>query len=117
MVIDLTQMLGSAIADYIYSLEQSTAGAGAAWFREYFASEFYPYDSGTLKSVEGVSAHITTGFNQWDEVAEVGSINNSTGQNANAQNNNIASSQTQNSGASATTNTQNGNLSSFINNQ
>ena len=42
---------------------------------------------------------------------------NGNGQNANAQNNNIASSQTQNSGASATTNTQNGNLSSFINNQ
>ena len=42
---------------------------------------------------------------------------NGNGQNANAQNNNVASSQTQNSGASATTNTQNGNLSSFINNQ
>ena len=42
---------------------------------------------------------------------------NGNGQNENAQNNNIASSQAQNSGASATTNTQNGNLSSFINNQ
>ena len=77
---DLTQMFGTTIADYIYSLEQATAGAGAAWFRQYFPKDYYPYDPGTLRSVEGVSAHETVGFNQWDEEWEVGSINDSTGE-------------------------------------
>lgn len=64
---DLTAMFGTTIADYIYSLEQATAGAGVAWFRQYFPDAYYPYDPGTLRSVEGVSAHETVGFNQWDE--------------------------------------------------
>ena len=64
---DLTQMFGSTIADYIYSLETATAGAGVAFFRSLFPNDYYPYDAGSLKSVEGVSAHVTTGFNQWDE--------------------------------------------------
>lgn len=79
-VIDLTQMFGSTIADYIYRLEQATAGAGVAWFRKLFPADYYPYDAGTLKSVEGVSAHATTGFNQWDEVTELGAINHTTGE-------------------------------------
>lgn len=66
MLIDLTQMFGSTIADYIYSLETANAGAGVAWFRNYFPKSYYPYDHGTLRSVEGVSAHETVGFNQWD---------------------------------------------------
>lgn len=67
MLIDLTQMFSSTIADYIYSLEQSTAGAGVAFFRKMFPKDYYPYDAGTLKSVEGVSSHDMVGFNQWDE--------------------------------------------------
>ena len=63
---DLTQMFGSTIADYIYSLEQSTAGAGVAWFRKLFPKDYYEYNAGTLKSVEGLSAHETVGFNQWN---------------------------------------------------
>lgn len=58
MVIDLTQMFGSTIADYIYSLEQATAGAGVAWFRQYFPEDYYEYNAGELKSVSGVSAHV-----------------------------------------------------------
>jgi len=66
MCIDLTQMFGSTIADYVYSLEQSTAGAGVAWFRKLFPKDYYEYNAGTLKSVEGLSAHETVGFNQWN---------------------------------------------------
>lgn len=77
---DLTQMFGSTIADYIYSLEQATAGAGVAWFKKLFPKDYYEYDAGSLKHVEGLSEHVTVGFNQWDEEWEVGTIGN-TGQN------------------------------------
>ena len=68
---DLTLMFGSTIADYIYSLEQGTAGAGVAWFRNLFPKSYYAYNAGTLMSVK-TSKHITTGFNQWDEEWELG---------------------------------------------
>jgi len=68
---DLTQMFGSTIADYVYNLEQTTRGAGLAWFRRYFPKEYYSYDSGSLQSVN-TSAHRTNGFNQWDEQWESG---------------------------------------------
>ena len=64
---DLTQMFGSTIADYIYSLEQSQAGAGVAWFKKLFPKDYYPYNAGELLSVEGLESHDTVGFNQWDE--------------------------------------------------
>lgn len=70
-VFDLTQMFGSTLADYIYSLEQAEAGAGVAWFRKLFLKPYYEYNAGELMSVNA-SAHITTGFNQWDEEWEVG---------------------------------------------
>lgn len=54
---DLTQMLGSTIADYIYSLEQGTAGAGVAFFKRYFGDDYYPFDSGSIRSVEGLVSH------------------------------------------------------------
>lgn len=79
LIFDLTQMFGSAIADYLYSLETATAGAGVQWFKRLFPADYYAYDSGTLKSVEGVSAHITRGFNQWDEEWELGAISQNTG--------------------------------------
>lgn len=56
VVIDLTTLFGSTIADYIYSLEQATAGAGVAWFKKYFPEDYYEYSAPTLKHVEGVSA-------------------------------------------------------------
>lgn len=79
-VIDLTQMFGSTIADYIYSLEQGTAGAGVAWFRSLFPKDYYAYNAGELMSVKA-SKHIMTGFNAWDEEWEVGGISDTTGQN------------------------------------
>ena len=82
MAIDLTQMFGSTIADYIYQLETATAGAGVAFLRRYIDIDTYhPYDAGTLKSVEGLVSHDMVGFNQWDEVAEVGRIDINTGNN------------------------------------
>ena len=83
MLIDLTQLFGSTIADYIYSLEQATAGSGIAWLKKYYPKLFAynPYDAGTIKSVEGVSAHKTVGFNQWDEEWENGGIDSDTGNN------------------------------------
>lgn len=58
MAIDLTAMFGSTIADYIYSLEQATAGAGVAWFRRYFPEDYYPYSANALQSVQ-TTAHKT----------------------------------------------------------
>lgn len=57
MVIDLTQMLGSTIADYAYSLEQATAGSGIAWLRSYdlITDEYKPYNTGTIESVEATA--------------------------------------------------------------
>lgn len=57
MVFDLTQMFGSTIADYIYSLEQATAGSGVAYFRSLFPKDYYAYNAGQLMSVK-TSAHI-----------------------------------------------------------
>ena len=64
---DLTQMFGSTIADYIYSLEQSQAGAGVAWFKKLFPKNYYAYNAGELLSVGGLQSHDAVGFNQWDE--------------------------------------------------
>ena len=71
MCFDLTQMFGSTIADYIYSLEQSQAGAGVAWFKKLFPNDYYAYNAGELLSVEGLQSHDMVGFNQWDEEWEV----------------------------------------------
>jgi hypothetical protein len=50
---DLTQMFGTAIADYVYSLEQAVAGSGIAWLKSYgfFTKDYYEYDAGSLQSV------------------------------------------------------------------
>lgn len=81
IVTDLTTMLGSTIADYIYSLETATAGAGVAKLKEwgFFTENYYEYCEPTLKSVEGLVSKKTVGFNQWDEEWESGGINTSTG--------------------------------------
>lgn len=84
--IDLTQMLGSIIADYIYSLEQANAGAGVAWFRNYFKELYYPHNEGAIKNVKLIS-HDMVGFNQWDEEAELGGIDSSTGANESSSTN------------------------------
>lgn len=65
-LIDLTTLFGATIADYIYSFEQATAGAGVAWFKKLFPKDYYEYSAPTLKHVEGVSAHEMTGFNAYN---------------------------------------------------
>lgn len=65
-IFDLTQMFGTTIADYVYSLEQSTAGAGVAWFKKLFSKPYYEYNAGELLSVEGLQSHDMVGFNAWD---------------------------------------------------
>lgn len=57
---DLTQMFGSTIADYIYSLETASAGSGIAKLKSwgFFTEDYYEYSAPTLKSVEGLSAHV-----------------------------------------------------------
>ena len=58
-VTDLTVMFGSAIAEYAYTLEQSTAGAGIAWLKSYgFFAGYQAYNAGSMVHVSGVSAHV-----------------------------------------------------------
>lgn len=78
MCIDITRVIGNG-AQYIYGLEQSTAGAGVAYFRQMFPNDYYAYDSGSLQSVNVASKKVV-GFNQWDEEWEVGGINLNTGE-------------------------------------
>ena len=58
-LVDLTAMFGTTIADYIYSLEQATAGSGIAYLRKYgfFTNDYYPYTANTLQSVN-TSKHV-----------------------------------------------------------
>lgn len=65
MVFDLTLMFGPTIADYIYTQEQATAGAGVALAKAWagITADYYPYDAGTIKSVEGLTSHKMTGKN------------------------------------------------------
>ena len=63
-VIDLTAMFGTTIADYAYTLESGTAGAGITWLKNngFFTADYYPYNAGALLSVK-TSKKITTGKN------------------------------------------------------
>lgn len=64
-VYDLTLALGSSIADYIYALEHSNAGAGVAYFRKLFPKPFYQYNSGALLSAR-TNLHKMVGFNAYN---------------------------------------------------
>lgn len=59
-IIDLTQMFGSAIADYILTVEQSTTGAGVALAKKWanITKPYYAYNAGELISVSGLTAHV-----------------------------------------------------------
>ena len=74
-VSDLTVDFGSAIADYAYTLESATAGAGIAWLKAhgFFTKPYYANNAGTLLSVN-TSAHKMTGFNQFDLSAWLDSL-------------------------------------------
>ena len=81
-LIDITLAIGPTIADYIYTLESGTAGAGIAKLREcgFFTSPYYAYNAGGIESVN-VSKHKMTGLNQWDEEWEAKGIMATTGEN------------------------------------
>ena len=67
IIVDLTAMFGSTIADYVYTLESGTAGAGIAWLKKYgyFTKPYYPYKAAAFESVK-TSAHKTYGFNAYN---------------------------------------------------
>lgn len=73
MSFDLTQMFGSTIADYIYSIEQANAGAGVAWFKKLFPKDYYPYNAGELMSVK-TSKAVMTGFNAYNHTSGVAEV-------------------------------------------
>lgn len=50
-VFNLTQMFGETVADYIYSLETATAGAGVALFKALFSADYYEYNAGEEKTI------------------------------------------------------------------
>lgn len=56
-IIDLTQMFGSTIADEIYAMEQATAGAGVAWFKNLFPLDYYAYNAGETTCVSAVNGN------------------------------------------------------------
>lgn len=58
IVVDLTLLLGSSLADYLYTLESGSAGAGVALLKKwgFCTKDYYPYDAGSLLSVQ-TSAH------------------------------------------------------------
>ena len=75
-IFNVTQDFQSTIANYIYTLEQSQSGSGVAWFRKYFPEVYYAYSAPTIQSTK-VSGKKVVGFNQWDEVWEVGGLSSS----------------------------------------
>lgn len=81
---DLTQMFGSTIADYIYSLETATAGAGIAKLKSWGIDldTYHAYDAGSIQSVEA-TAHVTTGFNLIGNLVAGQAINKNTGETMN----------------------------------
>lgn len=80
MLFDLTAMFGSTVADYIYTLESTTTGAGIAWLKNngFFTKPYFEYNAGSLESVK-TSAHIMRGFNQWNEATQLGYWNGANG--------------------------------------
>ena len=82
--IDLTVLFGSETADYIYSLEQGTPGAGVAYFRNFFPDDYYAYNAGTVTSlpspdfpqdIKGIGIKQLDGtyrvfIDYWDEIEE-----------------------------------------------
>lgn len=73
--IDLTLALGSTVADYVYTQESGTAGAGVALLKKWgiIDGKYKAYDAGSIQSVS-VTAHKTTGVNLWNEQGELGGL-------------------------------------------
>ena len=88
MFIDLTVLFGSStIADYVYTLESGTAGAGVTWLKThgFIAKDYYDYNVGTLVSVKPTK-HIEVGKNQVNvDNAEIGTAWNGASNSARAR--------------------------------
>lgn len=69
-VIDLTQLFGSTIANYLYN--QGSAGVNK--FRILFPKPYYPYNAVELVGIK-TAGRKAIGINQWDEQWELGDIN------------------------------------------
>lgn len=67
-VIDLTAQLGATIANYLYTLDSGTAGAGIAKLREwgFLSKDYFAYDAGSLVSVNTEGKRVT-GRNLFDK--------------------------------------------------
>lgn len=77
-IVDLTLMLGATIADYIYNLESSTAGAGVNYLKSLglLTKPYYEYDNGSIQSVY-VKEKKITGKNLVESEIESANINSS----------------------------------------
>ena len=83
-IMDLEQCFGSAIANNVYNLEQSTAGSGIAWLKSYgfLSKDYYAYNAGGLESVNVASRKVVgknlcpTQASAWEQ----GSIQPATGE-------------------------------------
>ena len=53
-IFDLTAYFGTTIADYVYTLESGTSGAGITWLKNngFFNEAYYPYGASSLLSVK-----------------------------------------------------------------
>lgn len=78
MIIDLTQMFGSQVADYIYAKEQANAGDGVAIFKSMFPNDYYAYNTGTFIHSQSAKLKMVD-YNQWDEQWEQGYYDVSSG--------------------------------------
>jgi len=69
-VIDLTTMFGATIADYLYTLESGTAGAGVAKLKEwgFCTDDYYQTAQTGLQSVN-LASHDMVGLNLFDKNA------------------------------------------------
>ena len=72
--VDLTAMFGATIADALFGYSDKAEAIAKLKEWGFFAKDYYEHDPGTIRSVEGVSAKETVGFNLWDEKWEVGYI-------------------------------------------
>ena len=63
-IIDITALFerNPSMADYIYSLEQQTSGAGVAYFRSLFPNDYYDNNAGTLTTVSAVNGSTNSFF-------------------------------------------------------
>ena len=64
MLVDLTALFNQTIANYIYNLGSSSA----TWLRShgFFTQDYYPYNPGQIKNVEGLVKRETVGNNLID---------------------------------------------------